>query len=296
MSRGFGSSHDDAIRIGLVLPQGGEFGFVLFSGAAAAGLLDMEAASIMVAIVTLTMALTPPVMMLSRWLVRDGDVAETMDEDFEGAGSDVLVVGFSRFSQISSQVLLAGGTDVTIIDNSADRIRVAERFGFRIYFGDGRRKDVLEAAGIRRAKLVAVCTQKSEITNQIVELIRSEYPSAKLFVRSYDRNHSIHLRKSGVDYELRETFESGLVFGRETLTALGMDETHANLIMSDIRKRDAERLEMQILGGIDAGREKLHVTPATPEPLQRPKREGRILNADAVDHGTDPATQTDVGG
>jgi CPA2 family monovalent cation:H+ antiporter-2 len=85
------------------------------------------------------------------------------------------MVGFSRFGQIASQILLAGGSDVTIIDHSADRIRSASKFGFSIYFGDGTRKDVLLAAGIQRAKIVAVCTHKKEITDKIVDLIQANF-------------------------------------------------------------------------------------------------------------------------
>ncbi len=89
------------------------------------------------------------------------------------------MVGFSRFGQIAAQILLAGGRDVTVIDFSADRIRQASSFGFRIYFGDGTRKDVLRAAGIDRAKIVVVSTQKREITDKIVELVQADYPHAK---------------------------------------------------------------------------------------------------------------------
>ena len=113
------------------------------------------------------MALTPLSVRLGEMLIRT-EPAEEMDEDFEGAGADVMMIGFSRFGQMVSQVLLSGGTDVTIIDHSADRVRAAERFGFRIYFGDGRRKEVLEAAGIRNAKIVAVCTNGATATDQIV--------------------------------------------------------------------------------------------------------------------------------
>ena len=282
LSRGFGSDHDDAVRIALVLPQGGEFGFVLFTAATVAGLVSASTASVLIAIVTITMALTPIVMLATPYLIRAEGEAEQMEEDFEGAGSDVLMVGFSRFGQIASQILLASGQSVTIIDNSADRIRVAARFGFRIYFGDGTRKDVLEAAGIRHAKIVAVTTHKADITDKVVELIQSTYPAVRLFVRSYDRAHSIRLRRSGVDYELRETLESGLVFGRDALVALGHDETRAANIMADIRKRDQDRLEIQILEGIEAGMDKLHTKPMTPEPLQTPKHEGRVINPDAV--------------
>lgn len=136
---------------------------MLFTAAAAAGVFSQATSSLLVAIVTLSMALTPVAAMLSRRLMHKQDeLAEEIEEDFEGAGAgaDVLMIGFSRFAQIASQILLAGGRDVTIIDHSAARVRQAATFGFRIYFGDGTRLDVLRAAGIEKAKIVAVCTQK----------------------------------------------------------------------------------------------------------------------------------------
>jgi CPA2 family monovalent cation:H+ antiporter-2 len=277
VARFSGSSHSDAARLGLLLPQGGEFGFVLFSVAATAGLFNAELASILIAIVTLTMALTPVSVAATRFLITK-PAHEELDEDFEGAGADVLMIGFSRFGQIISQVLLTSGHHVTIIDTSAERIRQAAKFGFRIYFGDGRRKDVLEAAGIARAKLVAVCTHSREATDRIVDLIQSDYPGVRLYVRSYDRNHAIALRQRGVDFELRETVESALLFGRHTLEALGHDEATAQAVIDDVRKRDAERLELQVAGDIYSGREKLHTAPVTPEPLVKVGREGRRLD------------------
>jgi monovalent cation:H+ antiporter-2, CPA2 family len=266
-----GSSHNDAIRIAFLLPQGGEFGFVLFTTAGAAGLMPFSTASLLVAIVTLSMALTPLGAALSKRMLK-GEDHEEIDEDFEGAGADVLMVGFSRFGQIAAQILLAGGRDVTVIDFSADRIRQASSFGFRIYFGDGTRKDVLRSAGIDKAKIVVVCTQKRETTDKVVDLVQAEYPHAKLFVRSYDRVHSIALRNRNVDYELRETLESGLLFGRRTLEALGVDDADALEIGEDIRKRDEERLVLQVTGGLQAGRDMLFSQPVRPEPLVKPKR------------------------
>lgn len=277
LCRMFGSTHPDAIRVAMLLPQGGEFGFVLFSAAAAAFILSGAEASLLIAIATLSMALTPLSMRLTSLLTPEAE-DEQMDEDFEGAGSDVLMIGFSRFGQVASQTLLAGGSDVTIIDHSADRVRAAAKFGFRIYFGDGTRKDVLEAAGIREAKIVAVCTHKKDITDKIVDLIQAEYPRTRLFVRSYDRGHTLSLRERGVDYEARETFESGLLFGRVTLEALGTDEDLANRISDDVRRRDAERLAIQQTEGIYAGSDMLHKRPVTPEPLIKPTRESRRLD------------------
>lgn len=268
-----GSPHRDALRISLLLPQGGEFGFVLFTTAASAGVLSSGQSSLLISIVTLSMALTPLSALIGqRLLARETTEREELEEDFEGAGSDVLMIGFSRFGQIAAQILLASGRDVTIIDDSADRVRQAATFGFRIYFGDGTRLDVLRAAGIEKAKIVAVCTHRKEITNKIVELIQSECPDMRIYARSYDRVHSIELRSRDVEYELRETLESGLLFGRRTLEGLGVSEDEAYEIGEDIRRRDEERLKLQAQEGIQAGRDLMHNRPVKPEPLVKPKR------------------------
>ncbi|CZT34344.1 monovalent cation:proton antiporter-2 (CPA2) family protein [Rhizobium sp. 9140] len=271
----FGSAHNEAVRIALLLPQGGEFGFVLFSAAAAAGVFPDATGSLLVVIVTLSMALTPAASALSRFLTRDeeDEAEDDMEEDFEGAGADVLMIGFSRFGQIAAQILLAGGRDVTIIDHSAARVEQAATFGFRIYFGDGTRLDVLRAAGIERAKIVAICTHRKETTDRIVDLVQSEFPNARIFARSYDRQHALQLRARGVDYELRETLESGLLFGQRTLEELGVTDAQAIAITTDIRRRDEARLEVQAVDGLAAGRDMLHFRPVKPEPLMKPKRE-----------------------
>ncbi len=276
LARLFGASHDDALQVALILPQGGEFGFVLFSAAAGAAILSAETSSILIAIVTISMAMTPIAVRLGQQLKSPQD-ADEIEENFEEAGADVLMIGFSRFGQIASQILLSGGTSVTIIDNSANRVRAVEKFGFRIYFGDGTRKDVLESAGIRDAKIVAICTRERETTDRIVDLIQHDYPDVKLYVRAYDRTHTLQLRAKGVDYEIRETFESGLMFGRRTLEGLGVSEMEALGIAEDVRRRDEERLAMQASGGIYAGNNKLTTTPV-PEPLTKPTREARRLD------------------
>jgi CPA2 family monovalent cation:H+ antiporter-2 len=288
LCRLFGNEQDVSIRTALVLPQGGEFGFVLFSAAAALGIFEAQTASLLIAIVTLSMALTPLTVMLGALLERNAS-EEEMDENFDDVheNPDVLLIGFSRFGQIAAQILLAGGSKVTIIDHSADRVRAAGKFGFRIYFGDGTRKELLEAAGIRRARIIAVCTNKREITDRIVDLVQSEYPDAHLFVRAYDRAHTLELRAKNVDYELRETFESGLVFGGRTLEALGTSDALAREIVDDVRKRDTERLRVQATDGITAGDHMVHTKPVTPEPLSKPLKEGKIVNFDADQDTTD---------
>ncbi|MEO1748103.1 MAG: monovalent cation:proton antiporter-2 (CPA2) family protein [Pseudomonadota bacterium] len=279
LCRVFGNGHQLSVRTSLFLPQAGEFGFVMFSAATSLAIFEASTASLLIAIVTASMALTPISVMLSRFFVSD-DKPEELDEDFSDVkeGADVLMIGFSRLGQIAAQMLLAGGNSVTVIDNSAERVRSAQKFGFRIYFGDGTRKEVLEAAGIRNAKIVAIVTQRKFITTRVVDLIQREFPESRLFVRAYDRAHTLELRAKGVDFEVRETFESGLKFGQQTLEALGASEALAKTIRNDVRKRDEQRLAIQAADGIFAGAHMLLNKPVSPEPLMEPQQEAEILN------------------
>lgn len=281
LCRVFDTNHNDSIRVAFVLPQHGEFAFVLFSAAIAVALLTPQEASFLIACVTLSMALTPISVKLGSLLVK-GDDEEHMDEDFDGAGTEVMMIGFSRLGQIAAQTLLAGGCDVTVLDNSANRIRQAQRFGFRIYFGDGTRMDVLRAAGIEKAKIIAVCTHNQEITNNIVDMIAHNYPNAKLYVRSYDRGHSLDLLQRPGVWQIRETFESALVMGHALLEGIGMSREEADEIVRDVRHRDSERLKIQMKDGLLAGVENLHATPV-PEPLIQPRHEGQAISSETQD-------------
>lgn len=277
-SRLFGSSHADSVRIAAILSQHGEFGFVLFAAAASIGVFNHQIASFLIAIVVFSMALTPLSVWLGELLLEKVQVPETVEEDFEGAESPVLMIGFSRMGQIASQVLLASGTDVTIIDNNTDMIKQAARFGFRIYFGDGTRKDVLIAAGIKQAKLVAICTHSPEITNRIVDLVAHEFPDKPLYVRSYDRTHTLQLMERDVTYHIRETFESAIVFGAKMLQGLGIGTDESEQIATDVRRLDEKRLYVQFQEGIHAGTDMMHNRPLKPEPLVQPAHPGEALD------------------
>jgi glutathione-regulated potassium-efflux system protein KefB len=211
---------------------------------------------------------------------------EPEPDDFEGADGRVLVIGFGRFGQVVDQILLAKGLSVTVIDKNVDRIRSAARFGFRVFYGDGTRLDVLRAAGIGRAQIVAVCVDDREAALKIVEIVHAEFPRVRTFVRAYDRIHAIDLMKLHVDYQVRETFEAALRFGRATLEELGVPEAEAAAITSDVRRRDIARLVLQKSEGIMGGADLLHGTRLEPEPLIAPK---------AKPHGLSPETRDIIG-
>jgi CPA2 family monovalent cation:H+ antiporter-2 len=271
LARLFRSSHNDAIRIALLLPQAGEFAFVLFASASAVRALWPSETALVAGVVTVTMALTPFALMLRRYLITE-EAADSLEEDFEGAGGNVLVVGFGRFGQILAQVLLAKNINATILDSSAARVREAARFGFRIYFGDGTRRDVLRAAGAEQANIICICVDKPDVANRIVDLVMREFSNAKVFVRSWDRAHTLELLAKDVDFELRETYESALAFGAETLRSLGFAADETDNIVAEVRERDSSRLAVQLSGDVVAGVKATKPSEVTPEPLSPPAR------------------------
>ena len=271
----------DALRAGSVLTAAGEFAFVLIPLGGSLGVLDARQASILTAIAAITMLLGPLVATFTETLLRRLNPPDTREpDDFSEARGSVLVIGFGRFGQIVSQCLLAEDIDVTTIDNDPEMIQDAAGFGFKVYYGDGTRLDVLRAAGAGEARLVAVCIDNRQAASRIVDLVHAEFPGTKLYVRSYDRRHTLQLIAKGVDFELRETYESALVFGRSTLEALGLDSERAAATEQFVRARDLDRLAVQQAEGLSAGTDLLN-TRMVHEPLSTPAREVKPLNPEA---------------
>ena len=271
----------DAIRAGAILTAAGEFVFVLFPFAVTLGLLTGKDASLFAAIAAVTMLIGPlAAAATDRLLLLRRGAAAPDPEDFSDARGSVLIVGFGRFGQIVSQCFLTQGLDVTALDNDAEMIESAGRFGFKVYYGDGTRLDVLRAAGAGKVRLIAVCVDDASAANRIVDLVHEQFADARLYVRSYDRAHTLDLIARGVDYELRETFESALVFGRNALEAFGISFEQAQAVEDDVRRRDLERLALQQAGGLLAGADRLLRKPR-PEPLVVPARASEALNPEA---------------
>lgn len=280
------SNHGDALQRTAMMAQGGEFAFVLYSAAAAAGIVEASVNAVLTAAIIISMALTPLAVLSLRWLLpdkpgRDMDGVESVEEA-QGLKGSVLIIGFGRFGQIASQSLLARGIDIAIIENDTDMIRAAAQFGFKVYYGDGTRLDVLHASGADHARAILVCVDKKEATSRIVELAKHEFPLTPVLARAYDRQHAIELIRFGVDYQLRETLESALAFSSEALRKLGVEEVDVAEIAEDIRRRDAERLQLQLCGDISSGIDLMHGGRWTPAPLTRPKQSGKALNEQAA--------------
>jgi glutathione-regulated potassium-efflux system protein KefB len=274
------SPHIEALDRALLMAQGGEFAFVLFTAAMSAQVISAVERSNLTAIVVLSMILTPIIgILFKRFTQKTVQVSLDNIRIADGLSGKVLMIGFGRFGQVTSQLLLARGVDVTIIDNDIDMIQNAERFGFTIYYGDGSRLDILHASGADTAEAIVVCVDHKETTNKIVELVQHEFPLTKLLVRSYDREHALHLAKQNVDYMIRETFESAMVFGGAILEELGVDLNEVEEISREIRERDKERFETEVAADdVYAGIGLQYTGPRPTAPLITPKHTGQIIN------------------
>ncbi|MBO9662585.1 monovalent cation:proton antiporter-2 (CPA2) family protein [Dokdonella sp.] len=284
------SSHGEAIDRAVLMAQGGEFAFVLFSSASAAGVIDATVNANLTAIVVLSMALTPLATLALRKLTPVRGPSMDGIETADGLAGSVLIIGFGRFGQVVSQPLLARGYDVAIIDTDTEMIRSAAEFGFKIYYGDGRRIDVLRASGAATACAIAVCVDDRAATKVIVELARHEFPQAKLLVRAYDRRHAVELVGQGVDYQVRETFDAAIAFGEAALRELGVDADAAHETAEEVRRRDAERFVVDVTEGLRVGRHLLIGNQPKPTPLTKPQRESVALSEETAEVAAREAT------
>ncbi|MBL8531764.1 MAG: cation:proton antiporter [Hyphomonadaceae bacterium] len=293
IARLFKADHREALHRAALFAQGGEFAFVLYAAALSAGVMDARIAAIMTAIVIISMALTPlVVLVLNRFQPPPPEPSRDGVEDAHDLQGRVLFIGFGRFGQVVSQPLLARGVDISLIEVDVEMIQAAANFGFKVYYGDGTRLDVLRASGAGTAEAILVCVDKPEAADRIVALCKAEFPLAKLFVRAFDRGHVHRLIKAGVDYQVREVFESALTFSQAVLRELGASDMEVAETIEEVRERDAQRIELELAGGLEAGRALIRGNAETPQPTPfvRPRRGGKALNEEAAEAiGEEPA-------
>lgn len=256
IARALKSSMADALERALLMAQGGEFAFVLFTTAAASGLITADQQAIFSATVIISMVLTPLTILALKLLPAPAQSMVGIEAP-DGVKGDVLVIGFGRFGQIVSQGLLAHGHKIATIDTDTDMIRAAGQFGFKVYYGDGTRLDILRAAGIETADVVVIALNDKAQAVKIAELVRDEFPLVKVMARAFDRGHAIELVKAGVEFQIREVFESALSLSGETLRVLGADEDEIAEVLRGVRDRDGRRFQVQIAEGLMAGRDLL---------------------------------------
>jgi monovalent cation:proton antiporter-2 (CPA2) family protein len=234
---------DQNLMFAFALAQGGEFAFVLFSFATRAGVLEPATAALLVAVVALSMALTPFLLLLDERVVRPrvgtkeapGRAADAVEER-----NPVLIAGFGDFGSVVGRYLAANGVGVTVLDSDSDTVDLMRRLGLRVYYGDASRHDLLHAAGAHEAKLVVVATGDQEKTLGIVRTVRQHFPQARILARARGRWHAYALLDAGVDRIYRDTLDTSLRLGEEALGLLGRRAFPAHRAAQAFRRRDEE--------------------------------------------------------
>jgi monovalent cation:proton antiporter-2 (CPA2) family protein len=251
IARAFGVAGREAVKLGLLLSQGGEFAFVLFGAGAASGLISEAAVSTYSAVVTLSMVTTPFLMMLNERVDRRRKAPSTdhLDGPEDADSARAIVVGYGRFGQTVAQMLMAKGIDVILIDSKPSQIEVSGDFGMKVYYGDGTRIDLLRQAGAQDAQVIAFCIDGNDLNSRRLEPILEAFPQAQVFVRAFDRLHVMDMDGVELAGVYREVFESAVCMGREVLATLGIASEEVNRIERGYRERDLERLRIQSKSG-----------------------------------------------
>lgn len=247
----------NALALGLLLSQGGEFAFVIYAAAQQAMLIEDTAVSVFGAVVTLSMASTPFLMKLTRRFrtppAAEGEGATREAPRDLSAGA--LVIGYGRFGQTVAQMLQAAGLSVTLVDSDAERIDIAGEYGSKVYFGDGLRLDLLRQAGGADAQLILFCIDQDQIEPEYMAAVQGAFPQAAIYVRGYDRRSVMKLGRGPQRYVLREVHESAIRMALLGLEALGLSEGEIDRAEETYRRIDRERLRLQLdTGDLRAGR------------------------------------------
>ncbi len=245
MGRLNGLSHQESVRAGTVLSQGGEFAFVLLTTGLLSGIISAELAAIAVLVVTLSMALTPLFGLAGEALLKNEDTPAEFDEIDDDA-TPVVIAGFGRVGQVIGRILSMRHIRFTALEVSSHQVEFVRGFGNKVYYGDPSNMQLLRAAHIDKAKVLVIAVDDETAALKIAEEVRSHYPDIVILARANNRQHELRLRDIGVHFAIRETLESTLSLGAELLGHLGLTSTEASQAVDVFRAHDADVLERQL--------------------------------------------------
>ena len=250
----------NGILLGVMLAQGGEFAFVVMASAVEIAFVSESIANYAVLVVGLSMAFTGPLVIIYQTIIRRKtlqvqaleDSVKTQEalqqlQQSSDAKVEVIVAGFGRFGQIIGRILTANNIPYNALDKNSDHIEFLKQFGVQSYYGDAARIELLEAAGIRDAKVLVVAVDKVDDSVNIVQLVCERFPHIALIVRARDRNHVYKLAGLGVHNPVREIYESSLDAAKRTLMEIGFTEGQALGNIDIFRKHDEEMLQKAVL-------------------------------------------------
>ncbi|MDP5255328.1 MULTISPECIES: glutathione-regulated potassium-efflux system protein KefB [unclassified Vibrio] len=235
-------------KLAVILSQGGEFAFVIFTAAKSEGLLNQDQVSFLLVVVSLSMVTTPLLLKGQKWWFgRSLNYAQTqsepMDSDVVDREPRVIIAGFGRFGQIVGRLLYANKIRLTVLESDATQIKLLRKYGYKVFYGDATQLDLLRAAGAEKAEALIICTHSPDEMLQIVNLCKRHFPNLKVMARARSRVEAYQLIHRGVDNYSRETFLGALDLGRQALISLGMHPYQAKRAESRFRRLDNAMLK-----------------------------------------------------
>ncbi len=237
-----------ALRLTALLAGGGEFAFVVFKIAGDRHLLERAQQSLLVLVITLSMALTPLLVAAAGWLARRLDQAPARPFDtIETDAPRVIIAGFGRVGQIVARVLRAHRIPFVALEHSIEQVEISRRFGTQIFFGDPSRPELLRAAQADRAEIFVLATDDPETNIRTARIVRRLFPHLRIVARARNRQHAFRLMDLNVPMVVRETFHSSLEMTRDVLRALGLDAATADAHIARFREHDEAMLRAQYL-------------------------------------------------
>jgi monovalent cation:proton antiporter-2 (CPA2) family protein len=238
----FAMSAPDASRFSFSLAQGGEFAFVLISFAAGLALLDPAQSGLLVAVVALSMAAAPLLMLFDERVMQKRFAAAAparASDTIEETGS-VIIAGHGRYGMTVGRLLQASGIRAVVLDHDAEQIEALRKFGYKVYYGDASRHDLLEAAGAAEARALVIAIDDKEKALEIVETARRHFPHLLILARAFDRVHAYRLINAGVEDVHREVFASSVEMGEKLLVRLGVHPFEAHRAARRFKSHDEE--------------------------------------------------------
>jgi monovalent cation:proton antiporter-2 (CPA2) family protein len=236
---------ESAHRLGFALATGGEFAFVLFTLAARQGILDERMADLLVLAVTLSMMLSPLLLIAHEAFIRRLAPPDAPFDSIEEQDNQVIIAGFGRFGQIVARVLRVKGRSFTALEGNQTAVDFVRRFGNKVYYGDASRLDLLRAAGADTAKVLVLALDDLEASVRTAALVREQFPHLKIFARARNRQHAFALMDAGVTDVIRETYASSLEMAESVLEALGETPAAARDAVRVFRQHDEKTLQAQ---------------------------------------------------
>ena len=240
-------SHSSAVNLALFISQGGEFAFVLFSAAVGARVLDKTLADLLIVVVSVSMAVTPLLVMLNEKIFKIGhgpDASREFDK-IEAREHRVIIAGFGRFGQMIARTLRMKKIPFTVLEASFEQVDFVRKFGNKIYFGDASRLDLLRAARADLAEVFVLAIDDIEASVKTALMVKKNYPHLKIYARARNRIHAYRLMDVGVNKQIRETLLSSIELARDVLMAVGHTQAEANEAVRRFRQHDEALLERQ---------------------------------------------------